>query len=101
MSVVTKVYRDVATLKQQNMEQDRRIKNLEHNHDAICQLTYVTKDLLEAVKELTASYENHDKRITQLEKAPGDNLLKIRDAFVLAVVSALGGGFIAWIINTV
>lgn len=101
MDGLERMYHDVAALEQQNKEQDRRIKNLEHNHDAICQLTYVTKDLLEAVKELTASYENHDKRITQLEKAPGDSLLKIKDAFVLAVVSALGGGFIAWIINTV
>ena len=101
MDGLERMYHDVAALEQQNKEQDRRIKNLEHNHDAICQLTYVTKDLLEAVKELTASCENHDKRISQLEKAPGDKLLKLKDAFVLAIVSALGGGFIAWIINTV
>lgn len=100
MDGLERIYHDVAALEQQNKEQDRRLKNLEHNHDAICQLTYVTKDLLEAVKELTSSYEGHEKRLAQLEKAPGDKLLRIKDAIVLAMASAIGGGFIAWIINT-
>lgn len=95
------LYSQVARLEQQNTEQDRRIKNLEHNHEAICQLTYVTKNLLEAVKELTSSYEGHEKRLIQLERAPGDKLLKIKDAVILAIASAIGGGVLTWIINTV
>lgn len=100
MDGLEKLYHDLATLEQQNREQDRRLKKLENNHEAICQLTYVTKDLLEAVKELTTSYEGHEKRLIQLERAPGDKLLKIKDAVVLAIASAIGGGLITWIINT-
>lgn len=91
----------LAKLEQQNLEQDRRLKNLEHNHEAICQLTFVTQNLLEAVKELTSSYEGHEKRIMQLERAPGDKLLKVKDAFILAIASAVAGGLITWMINIV
>lgn len=101
MDNLEKLYAEIAKLEQQNTEQDRRLKNLEHNHEAICQLTYVTKDLLEAVKELTSSYEGHEKRIMQLEKAPGEKLLKIKDAVILAIASALGGGLITWIFQMI
>ena len=43
----------VAALKQQNLEQDRRLKNLERTNKAISELTFVTKDLVEAVQKLT------------------------------------------------
>lgn len=101
MDGLESIYKGLAKLDQQNTEQDRRLKNLEHNHEAICQLTYVTQDLLEAVKELTNSYRGHEQRLLQLERAPGDKLLRIKDAVILAFASAIGGGLITWIINTV
>ena len=101
MDGLESIYKGLAKLDQQNTEQDRRLKNLEHNHEAICQLTYVTQDLLEAVKELTNSYRGHEQRLLKLERAPGDKLLRIKDAVILALASAIGGGLITWIINTV
>lgn len=92
----------LAMVEQQNREQDRRLKKLESNHEAICQLTYVTKDLVEAVKELTKAYEGHEQRIISLERAPGDKLIKVKDLIVAGFASALGGGILTWIItNTV
>lgn len=99
MENLNDLYQRIAKLEQQNNEQDRRLKGLEKNHDAISQLTYVTKDLLEAVKELTSCYDAHEKRLVQLEHAPGTKLLKIKDAIVLALLAALCGGLVTWIIN--
>lgn len=90
----------VAALKQQNLEQDRRLKNLERTNKAISELTFVTKDLVEAVQKLTEVQQAHDTRLDRLERAPGDHLIKIKDTIVVGLISAACGAFITWLVTT-
>lgn len=90
----------VATLKQQNLEQDRRLKNLERTNKAISELTFVTKDLVEAVQKLTEVQQAHDERLARLERAPGDHLIKVKDTIVVGIISAACGAFVTWLVST-
>lgn len=82
----------VARLEQQNKEQDRRIKNLEHSTEALSELTFITRDLVDAVKNMTEVQKAHSERLELLERAPGDKLVSIKNTFVIAIVSAIAGG---------
>lgn len=95
------VLENVAKLQQQNIEQERRLKNLERNNKAIVDLTYVTKELAETVKQLAEIQEKHDKRIDELERAPGENLLKLKNTVVIGILSALSGGIVTLLIQNI
>lgn len=90
----------IAKLEQQNIDQDRRLKNLERTYNAISELTYVTKDLVEAVQKLTEVQKIHDDRLITLEHAQGDHLVKIKSTIALSLISALCGAFATWFITT-
>ena len=90
----------VAALKQQNLEQDRRLKNLERTNKAISELTFVTKELVEAVQKLTEVQQAHDARLERLERAPGEHLVKIKDTIVVAIISAACGALVTWVVST-
>ena len=90
----------LAKLEQQNLEQDRRLKNLEHTYKAISELTYVTKDLVEAVRKLTEIQQTHDNRLIALEHAQGDHLIKVKSTISLSLLSAACGAFTTWLITT-
>ena len=92
---------DIAALKQQNIEQDRRLKNLERTNKAISELTFVTKDLVEAVQKLTEVQQAHDDRLDKLERAPGEHLIKMKDTILVSILSALGGAVVTLIISMI
>ena len=91
----------VAKLQQQNKEQDRRLKNLEHSTETLSELTFVTRDLVEAVKNMTEVQRAHSERIELLERAPGDKLVSIKNTFVVAIVSAVAGSVVTAIVHTI
>lgn len=79
-------------MQQQNIEQDRRLKNLERSTETLSELTFITKDLVEAVKNMTEIQKAHSNRLEALERAPGERLLSLKNTAALAAVSAITGG---------
>lgn len=91
----------VAKLQQQNKEQDRRLKNLEHSTETLSELTFITRDLVDAVKNMTEVQKAHSERLELLERAPGDKLVSIKNTFVVAIVSAIAGAIITAIVQAI
>lgn len=89
----------VATLLEQNKEQDRRISELEKTYKALTELTYITQDLVKSVQTIADNQQKHNDRIVKLEHAPGDGLVKIRDCFILAIVSGLAGWLVSILVH--
>ena len=56
------------------------------------QLTVVTKELANTVKQVVEIQKAHTERITYLESRPGRNLINLKNTIVTAIVSACCGG---------
>ena len=76
----------MARVEQHNIEQDRRLKNLEHSNEALMELTLVTRELADTVKRLAEIQEKHDNRIASLELEPGKKILKLKDSAITNIL---------------